>query len=307
MTYYPSTHGHNNSVINGIGRIGYMSGGKAALWDDETMADVFVDETREFIAEHKDEPFFLYFASQDIHVPRAPYPRFQGKTSLSYRGDAMVQLDWKVGEIMKELEKHGLTENTLIFFSSDNGPVYDDGYEDGTVVKTSKQEVDNGHDGSGPYRGGKYQIAEGGTRVPFIIKWPAGIEPGVSDALVCQVDLMASFASFLDMELPRDMALDSRDTWDAFIGKDKVGLPFMATEATRAHRGLRQGDWKFNFSLPRKKKENTPKYSPGQLFNLAEDIEEKNNLLNDHPEITENMRKKLIAILESPGINKMNE
>ena len=93
MTYYPSTHGHNHSVIGGIGRIGYMSGGKKALWNDETMADVFVDEAKKFITAHKDEPFFLYFASQDIHVPRAPHPRFQGKTELGFRGDAMVQFE----------------------------------------------------------------------------------------------------------------------------------------------------------------------------------------------------------------------
>ncbi|MDP4644252.1 MAG: sulfatase-like hydrolase/transferase, partial [Opitutales bacterium] len=157
MTYYQSTHGHNNSVINGIGRIGYMAGGKSALWDDETMADVFVKEAKEFIAANKDEPFFLYFASQDIHVPRAPNPRFQGATNLGYRGDAMVQFDWTTGEIMKALEEHGLTENTIVIFSSDNGPVYDDGYADGTKVKKSTEEVDRGHDGSGVYRGGKYQ------------------------------------------------------------------------------------------------------------------------------------------------------
>ncbi|MGB0373114.1 MAG: sulfatase family protein [Opitutales bacterium] len=308
MTYYASTHGHNHSVINGIGRIGYMSGGKAALWDDETIADVFVDKTRAFIAENKDTPFFLYFASQDIHVPRAPHPRFQGKTSLGYRGDAMVQLDWKVGAIMESLEKHGLTENTMIIFSSDNGPVYDDGYDDGTTVKTSREEIDRGHDGSGPYRGGKYQIAEGGTRVPFIVKWPAGIKPGVSDALVCQVDLMASLATLIGQDIPNGAALDSRDIFAALKGNDPIGLPFMATEATARHRGLREGDWKFNFSLPRKKnKSGQSGYSQGELYNLAEDIGEQNNVFSKYPEIAEKMRSKLIAILEAPGINHMEK
>ena len=92
MTFYQSTHGHNNSVINGIGRIGYMWGGKSALWNDETMSDVFVDEAKKFLASRKgkDEPFFFYFSSQDIHVPRVPHPRFRGKTDLGYRGDALV-------------------------------------------------------------------------------------------------------------------------------------------------------------------------------------------------------------------------
>ena len=149
MTYYPSTAGHDNSVINGIGRIGYMSGGKAALWDDEAMADVFVERARAFIAQHKSRPFFLYFSSQDIHVPRTPHPRFKGKSELGYRGDAMVQFDWAAGEILKAIEEQGLEENTIVILTSDNGPVYDDGYEDGTTVPTSAREVDRGHDASG--------------------------------------------------------------------------------------------------------------------------------------------------------------
>ena len=111
--------------------------------------------------------------------------------------DAMVQLDWCAGEIMKALDEHGLADNTLVIFSSDNGPVYDDGYEDGTTVHTSSKEVDRGHDGSGPYRSGKYQIYEGGTRVPFIVKWPGHVTPGESAALVNQIDFIASFAELL--------------------------------------------------------------------------------------------------------------
>ena len=108
MTYYESSHGHNNSVINGIGRIGYMAGGKAALWNDETMADEFVKRTADFIGKNKDKPFFLFFSSQDIHVPRTPHPRFKGKSELGYRGDAMVQFDWATGAIMKMLDEHGI-------------------------------------------------------------------------------------------------------------------------------------------------------------------------------------------------------
>ena len=105
MTFYKSTRGHNNSVINGIGRIGYMAGGKSALWDDATMSDVFVERARDYIHQHKDQPFFLYFASQDTHVPRVPHPRFRGKTELGYRGDAMVQFDWSVGQIVQALKR----------------------------------------------------------------------------------------------------------------------------------------------------------------------------------------------------------
>ena len=293
MTYYQSSHGHNQSVINGIGRIGYMTGGKTALWDDETMADVFVARAKAFIAENKEQPFFLYFSSQDIHVPRTPHPRFQGMTKLSYRGDAMVQLDWSTGEIMRALEEHGLTENTIVIFSSDNGPVYDDGYDDGTTVKGSSAEVDNGHDGSGIYRGGKYQIYEGGTRVPFILRWPARIVPGTSAALVNQIDFIASFAALLGLDLPEDEAVDSRNTLAAFLGEDAEGLPFMIEEARSTDHALRRGDWKF---IQFEKRQ--------ALYNLKEDPSEKRNLLSENPEIAESMSKQLQQLMDAGGIRQ---
>ncbi|MGJ8650264.1 MAG: sulfatase family protein [Opitutaceae bacterium] len=298
MTYYQSTHGHNNSVINGIGRIGYMAGGKSALWDDETMADVFVEEAKEFIAANKEQPFFLYFASQDIHVPRAPNPRFQGATNLGYRGDAMVQFDWSTGEIMKALEEHGLTENTIVIFSSDNGPVYDDGYADGTKVKKSTKEVDRGHDGSGVYRGGKYQIFEGGTRVPFIVRWPAKIKPGTSDALVNQIDLIASFAALLEQELPAGEARDSRNTLSAFIGKDPKGQEYMIEESFGL--ALRHGDWKFiEFTKPTWASKDPIRKS---LYNLKDDPSETKNIIADYPEKAAAMEQRLEAMKKSDGI-----
>jgi len=282
MTYYQSSHGHNNSVINGIGRIGYMWGGKAALWNDETMSDTFVERTQKFLAKQKDaeKPFFLYFASADIHVPRAPHPRFQGKTTLGYRGDAMVQFDDATGQILKALKENGLEENTIVIFSSDNGPVYDDGYKDGTIVHTSTKEVDQGHDGSGIYRGGKYQIYEGGTRVPFIIKWPAKIKPGTSDALVNQIDFIASFAKLLNIDLADDQAFDSHDTLDALLGKSQTGRTTMLEEARGL--ALREGNWKL-VQNPKKP----------QLYNLEKDPSEQNNIAKDHPEKVETLTKKI--------------
>lgn len=292
MTYYQSSHGHDNSVINGIGRIGYMSGGKKALWDDETMADVFVEQTQRYIAARKEKkkPFFLYFASQDIHVPRAPHKRFQGKTELGYRGDAMVQFDWTTGAIIKALEDSGLRENTIIIFSSDNGPVYDDGYKDGCVVKTSTKDVDRGHDGSGPYRGGKYQILEGGTRVPFIVSWPAKIKPGVSDAMMNQIDFLASFAHMLDIDLLPNEAIDSRNMFAALTDASEDGLPYMLEEAYGT--ALRKGDWKF---IPNKKK-------GGRLFDLSTDKEEKINLAKQKPEMFEVLRKLHDTLKNSKGV-----
>jgi arylsulfatase A len=299
MTFYQSTHDHDNSIINGIGRIGYMSGGKSALWNDETMTDVFVSEAKAYIAEHKDEPFFLYFASQCIHVPRAPNPRFQGKTKLGYRGDSMVEFDWAVGEIMKALDEQGLTENTIVVFSSDNGPVYDDGYEDGTTVMCSSEEVDRGHDGSGIWRGGKYQIFEGGTRVPFIVCWPGHVKPGVSDALVNQVDLLASFAELLSIELPEGEAVDSRSTLAAFLGDDPNGQEFMIEESFGL--ALRHNQWKYTRPA---KPFWPPRREPIQraLYNLADDTGETKNLIDEHPEQAAMMKKRLTEMVESGRI-----
>ena len=290
MTYYKNSHGHNMSVINGIGRIGKMWGGKSALWNDETMADEFVTQARKYIGmQKKGEPFFLYWAAADIHVPRAPHPRFKGKSQLSYRGDAMVQLDWCAGEILKVLEEKGLAENTIVIFTSDNGPVYDDGYEDGTTVLTSTKESDRGHDGSGPYRGGKYQIYEGGTRVPLIIRWPGKIAPGESKAMINQIDFMASFAALLGIDLTADQGIDSRNVWPALTGKDHAGTQILLEEARG--NAIRQGNWKFIPAVGKRGKV--------RLYNLAVDVGEKNNLIATEKERAERMAKLLTQLVKS--------
>ena len=296
MTYYQSSHGHNQSVINGIGRIGYMWGGKSALWDDETMADEFVKQTQQYIAKQKGnvEPFFLYFASQDIHVPRAPHPRFQGKTELGHRGDAMVQFDWATGEILKAIKENGFEDNTLVIFSSDNGPVYDDGYEDGTTVHTSSKESDGGHDGSGVYRGGKYQIYEGGTRVPFVVKWPSKIKPGKSDAMMNQIDFIASFADLLEVKLGVDEARDSRNMLPALLGKESKGLPFMLEEARNI--ALRKGDFKY---IPASKTKKGKKAPPAQLYDLSTDPGEQKNIAAANAETVKELDALLVKLSQS--------
>ncbi len=316
MTYYMNSHGHNHSVINGIGRIGTMFGGKSALWNDETMGDVFLEKTEAWMDQHleknAEQPFFMFLPSQMIHVPRTPHPRYHGKTGLGYRGDAMVELDDSVGTIMKMLEKHGISDDTMVIFSSDNGPVYDDGYQDGTVVKTSSQEVDQGHDGSGPYRGGKYQIYEGGTRVPFIIRWPAKIKPGTSEALVSHTDFMASFAQLFGQSIPDGAAPDSQDTMSALIGEDTVGNEYMIEE-TRNNLALRNGDWKLIMTKPRPKKKKakkgnnapvaaTPKF---ELYHLGDDIAETTNVAEKHPKRFEAMQKMILSISEGESVRSV--
>ena len=166
-------YGHNGTIHNGISRIGFYTGGHAARFRDEDLADEWVKRSVKWIEDNKDRPFFLFFASHDLHVPRMPHERFQGKTPLGYRGDAIVELDWCVGELMKTLKRLDLEQNTLVVFCSDNGPVLNDGYKDGAVEKN------DGHKPAGPYSGGKYTIQEGGTRTPFITRWPGTISPGL--------------------------------------------------------------------------------------------------------------------------------
>jgi len=300
MTTMKSVKGHNGSVINGIGRIGYMVGGKAALWDDFTISDVLVEEAQRFIAKQKkDKPFFLYFPSQAIHTPRTPNKRFQGKTELGPRGDSMVEFDWKVGEVMKALKKKGMLEDTIIVLSSDNGPVYIDGYEDGTTISRKThpgEELDRGHDGSGPYRGGKYMPHDGGTRVPFVFSWPAKVKPGVSAATVGQIDLMASFATLLDIELPEDAAKDSRDLLPVFMGKSDKGVDYLL-QGFKAQKALRYKNWKY---IPGRRKAKQPE----QLYNLDDDIGEQVNLAESNPEMTQHMRDSLQKILTSDSIRE---
>ena len=235
------SHGHNSTIHNGISRIGFYTGGHSARFRDEDLADKWVEKSEEWIKENKKDPFFLFFASHDLHVPRIPHERFKGKSGLSYRGDVIVQLDWCVGEIVRILKEQGLEKNTMIVFCSDNGPVGDDGYKDGAL------EFMGDHKPAGPYKGGKYSIFEGGTRTPFITWWPGTIEPGVSDEVVCTIDLATSLASHLGLSLPEESYIDSLDVMDALLGKEGAkGREHLIQQDNggKGNFGFRKGKWK---------------------------------------------------------------
>ncbi len=281
LKMHPS-HGHNQTIVNGISRIGYMSGGKAARWVDEDMADTITAKATEFIEQHKHQPFFLYFATHDIHVPRVPHPRFVGKSGLGPRGDAIVQLDWCVGEILRTLDRLDLTNNTLVIFTSDNGPVVDDGYRDEAVEKL------DGHKPAGPLRGGKYSAFDAGTRVPFLIRWPGRVEPGSSNALVSQVDLPASLAALTGQELGADDAPDSFDVLGALLGRNTTGRDHLVEHAGTL--SIIKGPWKYIEPSRGARYNRSTDTELGndpepQLYKLANDIGETNNLATEHPEI----------------------
>ena len=280
LKMHPS-HGHDQTIVNGISRIGYMSGGKAARWTDEYMADTITTKATDFIEQHKDEPFFLYFSTHDIHVPRVPHPRFVGRSGLGPRGDAIVQFDWCVGEVLRTLDRLSLTDDTLVIFTSDNGPVVDDGYRDEAVEKL------NGHTPSGPLRGGKYSAFDAGTRVPFIVRWPGKVEPGQSDALLCQIDLLASLAAFNGQKLAHEDGPDSFDVLDALLGRSPTGRDHLVEHAGTL--SLIQGHWKYIEPGRGPKINRNVNIELGndpqpQLYDLRADLGERNNLADEHPE-----------------------
>lgn len=274
------SHGHNMAIVNGIGRIGFMKGGTKALWKDEDMADHFATQALRFIRESKDQPFFLYFALHDIHVPRVPHPRFVGKTTMGSRGDAIMQADWQVGEVLRLLDELKLAENTMVIFSSDNGPVLDDGYKDQAVGKLGE------HKPAGPWRDGKYSIHEGGTRVPFLVRWPARVkEAGKnSDALVSQIDFGKSFATLTGAEANFP---DSENVLPALLGESSEGREFIIEHANQL--AIREGNWKFIPSGPKGK-------VPDRLFNILKDPGESEDLSKIFPTKVEELKKKLAEV-----------
>ncbi|MGO1650685.1 MAG: sulfatase family protein [Sphingobacterium sp.] len=282
-------HGHNNTIINGIGRIGFMSGGTRAKWVDEEITGTFLSVAQNFISENKNNPFFLFFSLNEPHVPRMPATYFKGKSGLGYRGDAILQMDWAVGQILNQLESLGLSENTLVIFTSDNGPVLDDGYVDGAVTQLGE------HTPAGELRGGKYSIFEAGTRVPFLVSGPGVNENAVSDALFSQVDLLASLADLLGQPVSPD-AMDSQALSTTLLGNEETGRSHLVKHAGTL--AVIQGKWKYIVpSTGRAYNELTDielgNNTEPQLYDLSQDIGEKHNLANEHPDIVD----KLEAVL----------
>jgi arylsulfatase A-like enzyme len=280
-------HGHENTIVNGIGRIGYMSGGYRARWTDEEMPLTFLAKAKSFIDANKKDPFFLFYALTEPHVPRMPSTMFKGTSGLGYRGDAILQLDWTVGQIMDQLEKNGMEKNTMIIFSSDNGPVLDDGYDDGAVSQL------NGHTPWGPLRGGKYSSYEAGTRVPFIVSWPGTIKPSVSDAMICQIDLMASFARILNYRLKMGDAPDSEELSSALLGRASKGRSILVKQGMNPISIIRD-DWKYiepnegrEISFLTNVELGNRKFP--QLYDLKKDPGEKNNLADQYPHLVKEM------------------
>jgi len=290
------SHGHDMTIVNGIGRIGWMTGGKKALWVDEDIADTIIRETTSFISSNKRKPFFLYVGTHDIHVPRVPHKRFAGKSGMGPRGDAILQLDTQVGGILKALDKNGLADNTIVVFTSDNGPVVDDGYQDQAVTMLGD------HKPAGPLRGGKYSLFEGGTRVPFLVRWPAGQRSAKGQTrtdLIILVDMPATLDRLTGGWHQKDLPSDGLDVSDAIRGAGPSKREFIVEHAGRL--ALRWKNWKFipagaGVAFQPLTGTETGNLDADQLFDLDADPHEDTNVAAQNPDVLTRMKEKLAQI-----------
>jgi arylsulfatase A len=294
------SHGHNQTIHNGISRIGFYTGGEKARFRDEDLADAWIAECNRWIESNRSNPFFLFYASHDIHVPRMVHERFQGKSKLGPRGDAILEMDWTIGEILKTLDRLELSKKTMIVFCSDNGPVLDDGYKDDAIEKLGD------HRPNGPFRGGKYNIFEGGTRTPFIVVWPDRIQPGVSDEVVCTVDLAASFASLTGSKLSENACLDSRNVMAALLGEPnaKGRENLIQQDNGSGNFGYRVGNWKLQRHATGKATNVDLRLTNAimpkiQLFDLSNDPQEMTDLSGKYPEIVKKLDAELSQFIEA--------
>lgn len=284
LRMHPSV-GHSGSIVNGVPRIGFQTGGKKAQWRDEDMAELFLDKAKGFLNDNKNKRFFLYYGLHQPHVPRVPNERFAGKSGMGPRGDVILEADWCVQEFLKELDKLGLTENTLVILTSDNGPVLDDGYKD------FAEEMIGEHKPAGPFKGWKTTMYNGGTCIPFLLRWPDKIKPGVSDTFVCQMDLLASLAALTGQTY--NDKIDSQNTINAFLGYSDKGREELVIEGMSNY-AYRQNNWVM-----------IPPY-PGissvyQLYNIKEDPGQNNNLAEKKPRLLRQMMMRMEQLKRETG------
>lgn len=271
----------------GRNRIGWMRGGRSAWWKDEEIADTLAAEAALFIEQNRSRPFFLLYAPHNIHAPAITHPRFKGSSGSSARADMILELDQCVGEILKSLDKHALSENTLIIFSSDNGAYVTN---------------EDGHRPNGRWRGKKSQSWEGGLRVPFLVNWPGRVKAGhVSNALVSLVDLPATIAAATGARIPAGAAPDSRSFLPVLMGETDTGRESLVLMNGSGDLCLRKGAWKYIPELAGAhgwdswEKGAVQLKGPG-LYHLGDDPGETTNLFDQKPESAQRLATMLQEI-----------
>ena len=272
MLTLPFHLGHNGTIVDGISRIGWMTGGKKALWKDDEMAGRILKHAQRFVKDNKNKPFFLYYASHNAHEPRVPSKAFKGKSKAGIYGDVIEEFDYCVGELVKTLKEEGLYENTILIITSDNAPMIKEGYDDGAL------EHINGHNPYGNLRGEKYSLHEGGTKVPFIFSWPDGVKASFEqNQPFVYVDLLSTIPALLGRVLPTEVCNDSRDGSALFKAADApLYREYIITQNNGGDIALRMGYWKY---IPSKR----------ELYDLSSDPSELHDVCFAYPEIVRQM------------------
>jgi len=288
----------------------HFAGGEGAKYRQQDVALKLTEKAVDWLEsapQQAEAPFFLYFAHRNVHSPYAPHENFVGKSEIGVYGDFLLELDWSVGQILDTLDALNLTDETLVFFSSDNGGVQM-GHKPAVFVDH------NGHMTNGPLRGQKTESLEGGHRVPFIARWPGKIEPGsTSDDLIALTDTMATLAELLGIELDADDGPDSISFLNTLLGKnsERPTRKVLVHDNYRGGYGIRVDDWKLlmiqggggigwsPFDYDRSQ-------PAGQLYNLNDDLKELNNLYEQHPDRVARMAELLRKIRNSPNSRSLS-
>lgn len=260
---------------------------------DEDVLKVFTEKAVAWIrqAAAQPRPFFLYLAYTSPHKPVAPRKEFRGRSRCGAYGDFMIETDHRVGQLLALLDELGIADNTMVVFTSDNGP-----------ENTWKGRIEMyGHRSAGIYRGGKRSRYEGGHRLPFIIRWPKVIQAGTTyDGPVCQIDLLATFADMLGTTLPPNAGEDSFSFYPVLTG-GRIQRPALIHHSAAGEFAIREGDWKLILNKPRTAEPSkstasgTSTSSPptDELYNLREDPSETTNLADQHPDRVRHLARRL--------------
>ncbi|MCA8997358.1 MAG: arylsulfatase [Planctomycetaceae bacterium] len=281
--------------------------------------NVLPDITRETVSYIKSRagaaqdgtPFFVYFPLNAPHTPIVPTEDWQGKSGINAYADFVMQVDWSVGQVLKVLDEQGLTDSTLLFFTTDNGCSPSANFGELRAA---------GHEPSYIYRGHKADIYEGGHRVPYLVRWPGRVKAGsYSDQIVGQLDLMATCADILDIDLPADVGEDSVSILPALLGEDDGPIrQHLVSQSINGSFAIRDGNWKLalcpgsgGWSDPRPGRFDFTGMPEFQLFDLATDPGEQTNLAEKHPERVQEMKATLEKLVgdgrSTPGPKQVND
>jgi arylsulfatase A-like enzyme len=257
------------------------------------------------------QPFFLYLPLNSPHTPIVPSKEWQGKSGLGDYGDFVMQTDWAMGEVLASLDKAGVTANTLVIVTSDNGCS-----RAAKIHALEKQ----GHFPSANLRGSKADIWEGGHRVPFCVRWPGKVKPGSqSSLLICLTDLMATCADILGAQLPDNAGEDSVSILPALLGTDKAPLhETVVHHSINGSFAIRQGNWKLalcadsgGWTSPKPGSKEAKKLPVTQLYDLSTDQAESKNRQATHPEVVARLTKLLEQLIangrSTPGVTQAND